>query len=194
MKPFIKLILALAPLIAVAAGCGKLIPGGGGVNLFEGENAAIAAAAIKQKIGVEKVNVIRAELRPDMMTIQVQSPTNPKDIDEYTYERGSVSGPEPVQIFLGRTADKHHMAEIGEINFSVLPRTIERAIQLAGSEGARVDQISMDANYAATANPALKGTPDGSKWALTWRIFVEGTRVQKSFWADQKGNLNEKPL
>ena len=43
MKPFIKLILALAPLIAVAAGCGKLIPGGGGVNLFEGENAAKAA-------------------------------------------------------------------------------------------------------------------------------------------------------
>ncbi|MEJ7848721.1 MAG: hypothetical protein WKF92_11605 [Pyrinomonadaceae bacterium] len=193
MKPFIKLILALAPLIAVAAGCGKLIPGGS-ANLFEGENAATAAAAIKQKIGAEKVNVIRAEMQPDKLKIQIQSPTNPKDVDEYTYEHGTVSGPEPVQVFLGRTAEKHHMAEIGEINFAVLPRTIERAIQLAGSEGAKVDMISMDQHYAATANPTLKGTPEGSKWALTWRIFVQGTRVQKSFWADQKGNLNEKPL
>lgn len=194
MKPFLKLTSAILPLLVVAIGCSKLIPGQG--NLFEGDNAAKAAAAIKKKVGADKVNVISAEVRPNVMKVQIESIKNPKDIDEYTYERGSVSGPKPVQVLnLGGnifSADKQHKTEIGEINFGAIPATLKRAIELAANEGARVDLISMDQQPNPRIIPITKEELQATKWDLEWRIFVEGTRVRKYFWADKQGNLNEK--
>ncbi len=189
MKLFTKLMLAIAPLFIVALGCSNMIPGN--ANLFEGDNAAKAAAAIKQKAGTDKVNVIRVEIRPDVMKVTIQSPTNPKEQDQYTYQRGSASGPEPVQIQNVFANYIPPTTEISEINFAALPATIKRAIELAQTEEAKVDLISMDSEPAATANPKLENQ-EGKKWALTWRIFVKGTRLQKYFWADKQGNLNEK--
>ncbi len=138
------------------------------------------------------MNVIRVEIRPAVMKVTIQSPANPKDQDEYTYERGSASGPEPVQIHKIFANLEPHTTEISEINFAAIPATIKHAIELAGAEGAKVDLISMDQQRATTANPKLEGQSEGQKWELTWRIFVEGTRVHTYFWADKNGNLNEK--
>ena len=33
---------------------------------------------------------------------------------------------------------------------------------------------------------------DKNKFVLTWRLFVEGPRGRKDFWADKNGKLNEK--
>ena len=176
-------------MLAVVLGCSNLIPRGG--NLFEGDNAAIAAAAIKKKVGTAKVRVIRGEIRPNVMKLVIQSETNPKDQDEYTYERGSVSGPEPVKIHKVFADNVHHATDIDEINFLALPKTLERAKQLADPAGATIDLVSMDNQYAKTADPRLTGE-EGKAWALTWRIFVEGTRSRTYFWAAKNGNLNEK--
>lgn len=178
------------PLFIVTLGCSNIIPGK--VDLFESDNAAKAATAIKQKAGTDKVNVIRVEVRPHVMKVTIQSPTNPKEQDEYTFERGSASGPEPVKIHNVFANNIPNTTEIGEINFAAIPATIKRAIELAEAEGAKVDLISMDHQNAAIANPKLENQSEGKKWALTWRIFVEGTRVSKYFWADKQGKLNEK--
>ena len=188
MRVNISSLLAVMALTAVL-GCGGLIPGN--VNLFEGDNAAKAAAAIKSKSGMDTLNVISAEVRPNEMKITVQSPKNPKEQDEYTYERGSVSGPEPVMIHNVFANVVHNTTEIGEINFSAIPATIKRAVELADAEGAKVTLISMDNQHARTAKPELDDTA-GAEWALTWRVFIEGTRTRKYFWADKQGDLNEK--
>ena len=190
MKSLIKLTSAILPLLVVAIGCSKLIPGQS--NLFEGDNAAKAAAAIKAKAGTERVSVIRVEVRPDKMVIVTQSPTNSKEQDEYTYERGSASGPKPVQIHKVFAQHIPHTTEIGEINFAGLPATIKRGIELAESPGGKVDLVSMDNQYANTATPSLKDSAEGKKWSLTWRIFVQSSRIQNYFWADTQGKLNEK--
>ena len=189
MRPLTKMILALLPLFIAGLACSKLIPGK--VDLFAGSNAADAAAAIKKKVGTEKVNVTAVELRSNKMRVTVQSQQNPKERDEYTYENGSVTGPDPVKVPAVFANYVPHATEIGEINFAAVPKMIERAIQLADAEGAKVDLLSMDNQYASTANPQLEGTA-GQAWALTWRIFVDTPRVSKYYWADKDGKLNEK--
>jgi hypothetical protein len=181
--------MAVLPLLIAGLGCGGLIPGN--VDLFEGDNAAKAAAAIKSTAGMDNLNVIRAEVRPDVMKITVQSPKNPKEQDEYTYERGSVTGPEPVRIDNIFANVVPSTTEIDEIDFAAIPATIKRAVELADAEGAKVTLISMDSQYAYVAKPELKDKGGAQTWALTWRIFIEGTRISKYFWADKQGKLNE---
>ncbi len=185
-----KTVFAILPLLMVAIGCSNLIPGHG--SLFEGDNAVKAAAAIKAKAHTDQVMVVRVEVRPDKMVIVTQSPANPKEQDEYTYEGGAASGPIPVQIHKVFADMIPHTTEIDEINFAGLPATIKRAIELAESPGGEVDLVSMDSQYAYTATPSLKDSPEGNKWALTWRLFVKSSRRQNYFWADKQGNLNEK--
>ncbi len=182
-------MLAIMPLFIVALGCSNIIPGN--VDLFESDNAA-KAAAIKQKAGTDRVNVIRVEVKPHVMKVTIQSPTNPKDQDEYTYERGSVSGPEPVKIHSVFANNIPHSTEIGEINFAAIPAAIKRAIELAQAEGARVTLISMDQQPNPKIIPVTEEELKATKWDLEWQIYVEGTRIQKYFWADKQGKLNEK--
>jgi hypothetical protein len=184
-------VAAVAVLLSVGLGCSRfVIPGSS--NLFEGDGAATAASAIKAHAGTEKVNVVRVEVRPDKMTVTVQSPKNPKEQDEYTYERGSASGPKPVMIHNVFADYIPSTTEIGEINFAAIPATIKRALEVAEAEGGKVTLISMDNQRASTASPELKGQKEGEAWALTWRLFVEGTRIRKYFWADKQGKLYEK--
>src|SRR4051812_9545455 len=97
MKNKINLCLVGVCLALATLGCSKLAAVGAKVNLFEGDNAAKAADAIKAKVG-GPTNVIRVEMHSDEMKVTIQSPKNAKDIDEYTYKNGSVDGPQPVQV------------------------------------------------------------------------------------------------
>ena len=146
-------------LLSVALGC-KQLANAGAVDLFQSDNAAKAAAAIKAKVGVDKVKVIRAEVRQDSMKITVQAPDNPKNLDEYTYEKGTAMGPKPVQVVsignLEMTADKYHITDLADINFAAIPDTVQKAIARSGLENGKVDLISMEQNYAEVTNPALK--------------------------------------
>src|SRR3989440_5037241 len=130
------------------------------VDLYQGDGAAKAAAAIKDKIGTSKIGVIMAEVRKDSMKITIQAPDNPKNMDEYTYEKGRASGPKPVQAMsfgnLEMTADKYHLTDFSEINFAAIPETVRKAIARFGLENGRVDLISMDQEYAETTHPDLK--------------------------------------
>ena len=229
----------LVVLIAVL-GCNRFSTLGN-VDLYQGDNAAKAAATIKEKIGASKISVIMAEVRKDSMKITIQAPDNPKNMDEYTFEKGRASGPKPVQAMsfgkLEMTADKYHLTDFSEINFAAIPETVRKAIARSGLENGRVDVISMDQEYAETTHPDLKAEKkrkteelkqqilDKTKecfkttstncmnelrdlqkqqsdmmmgrgerqWDLAWRIFVEGPRGRKDFYADKQGNLIDNP-
>ena len=211
------------------------------VDLYQGDGAAKAAAAIKDKIGASKIGVIMAEVRKDSMKITIQTPDNPKNMDEYTFEKGRANGPKPVQAMsfgsLEMTADKYHLTDFSEINFAAIPETVRKAIARSGLENGRVDVITMDQEYAETTHPDLKAEKkrktedlkqqilDKTKecfkttstncmnelrdlqkqqtdmmmgrgerqWDLAWRIFVEGPRGRKDFYADKEGNLIDNP-
>jgi hypothetical protein len=227
-------------LLFAVLGC-KQLASVGEVNLFQGDNAAKAAAAIKSKVGADQVKVISAEVRKDSMKITIQSPENPKNLDEYTYEKGRANGPKPVQAMsfgkLEMTADKYHVTDLTDVNFAAIPDTVQKAIARSGLENGRVDLISMENAYAETVNPGLKEEKKRKaedlkkqitdklseciksasskctdelhqlqkqqmnsmmgggerQWDLAWRIFVEGPRGRKDFYADKQGKLVENP-
>jgi len=189
MKNYVGLCISVVALIFVGLGCNKLAAVGS-VNLFEGDNAAKAASAIKSKVGSDKVNVISVELRKSEMVITIQSPKNPKDIDKYTYKNGTVTGPEPVQVVsmgdLNMTGDKYDTTDIGDIGFAAVPATVKQAIEASQLENAQVDLISMDDEVPDG------GTIGKSRLVLKWRLFVESPRGRKDFWADKNGKLNPK--
>jgi hypothetical protein len=240
MKNLLTMCTAILVVLFAVLGC-KQLAGVGSVNLFQGDGAAKAAAAIKTKVGVDHVKVISAEVRKDSMKITVQAPDNPKNMDEYTFEQGRAAGPKPVQAMslgnLEMTGDKYHITDLSEINFAAIPDTVQKAITRSGLENGQVDLISMENAYAETVNPNLKaekkrkadelkkqiqekttecfksaaskcmdelhqlqkqqmnstmGT-EARQWDLAWRIFVEGPRGRKDFYADKQGNIVENP-
>src|SRR6185436_10694184 len=89
-----KSIFTIAALILIVLGC-KSLPGAK-MNMFEGTNAQDGATKVKAKLGVDNVKVSRMEIHEDRISIVVQDPAKPKNFDEYTYEKGSLSGPKPV--------------------------------------------------------------------------------------------------
>ena len=240
MKNLATMCTAMLVVLVAVLGCSRFSTLGN-VDLYEGDNAAKAAAAIKEKIGASKIGVIMAEVRKDSMKITIQAPDNPKNMDEYTYEKGRASGPKPVQAMsfgnLEMTADKYHLTDFSEINFAAIPETVKKAIARSGLENGKVDVISMDQEYAETTHPDLKAEKkrksdelrqqilDKTKecfkttssncmeelrqlqkqqtdammgrgerqWDLAWRLFVEGPRGRKDFYADKQGNLIDNP-
>jgi hypothetical protein len=240
MRNLSALCAALIVLLVAVLGC-KQLASVGEVNLFQGDNAAKAAAAIKTKVGVDHVKVISAEVRKDSMKITIQVPDNPKNMDEYTFEKGRANGPKPVQAMsfgnLEMTADKYHVTDLSDVNFAAIPDTVQKAIARSGLENGRVDLISMENAYAETVNPGLKEDKkrkaedlrkqitekitecvksasskctdelhqlqkqqmtsmmggEKKQWDLAWRIFVEGPRGRKDFYADKQGKLVENP-
>lgn len=198
MKNLTSFLFATAALVVIGVGCSRLtLPGK--VNLFEGDNAAKAAAMIKEKVGAE-VKVIRAEIRKDKMEITIQSPKNPKDIDKYEFKNGTVSGPEPVQVIsmgdLTMTGDKYQTTNIDEIGWTAIPATIKEAIALSELENADVDLVSMAYEHPTHTTPKVEGerTKPLNQVTLvfTWRLFVQAPRGRKDFWADKNGKLNPK--
>src|ERR1041385_4644669 len=159
MRNLSSLCAAFVVLLLAVLGC-KQLANVGNTNLFEGDNAAKAAAAIKSKVSGDHLKVISAEVRKDSMKITIQAPDNPRNMDEYTFEKGRAAGPKPVQAMsfgnLEMTGDKYHLTDLSEINFAAIPDTVQKAITRSGLENGKVDLISMENAYAETVNPSLK--------------------------------------
>ena len=240
MRNLSALGAAFMLLLLAALGC-KQLTNVGSSDLFAGDNAAKAAAAIRSKVGADQVKVISAEVRKDSMKITVQAPDNPKNMDEYTYEKGRAAGPKPVQAMsfgnLEMTGDKYHVTDLAEINFEAIPDTVQKAIARSGLENGKVDLISMENAYAETVHPDLKAEKKRKadelqkqikdkttecikttasrcmdelhelqkqqmnsmmgkqerQWDLAWRIFIEGPRGRKDYYADKQGKLIDNP-
>lgn len=186
--------LSFSALFVSSLGC-SMIQKIAKADMFEGDNAVKAAQAIKDKVGAE-VKVIRTEIRRDRMSVTIRSPKNPKDMDIYTYESGSVSGPEPVQVMqmgdLVMTGDKYQTTNIDEIGFANLAATVAKAIELSKLEDAKVNTVTMEFDYPGHTNPSEKRPLGEVPLVFTWRLFVEAPRGRKDFWADKSGKLNEK--
>ena len=121
---------------------------GAKMNLFEGSNAKDGAAKIKAKLGVDNVKVRNIEIHEDRMEVTVQDPAKPKNFDEYSYSKGVLSGPKPVQaLVLGNqefTADKSRLFSLDETNLGAVPDICRKAMERAQVEDGKPELISID--------------------------------------------------
>ena len=131
-KSIFTSILTVAAMILIVLGC-KSLPGAK-MNMFEGTNAQDGATKVKAKLGVDNVKVSRMEIHDDRISIVVQDPTKPKNFDEYTYEKGSLSGPKPVPAMtFGNqefTADKSRLFDLSEVNLGLVPDVCRKAVEI----------------------------------------------------------------
>ena len=213
-------LCALALLFVMLVACKTSSLPGAKMNMFQGSNAIDGANKIKQKVGVDDLRIKNLEIHEDRMQITVQDPAKPKNFDEYTYEKGEVKGPKPVQaLVLGNqelTADKLKLFGLSEINLAAVPETCKKALERAQIENGKCELISVDWQVASLrltkaeiekkraqereefTKQARSGKLDpmaqmrkGRELAVTWRIFLEGPHMRKDLWADEKGNIFE---
>jgi hypothetical protein len=184
---------------------------GAKMNMFEGSNAQDGAAKIKAKLGVDDVKVSSMEIHENRLEIIVQDPKKPKNYDKYTYEKGAVKGPEPVQaMVLGNqelTADKLPLFNLNDINLAATPDVCRKATLRAQIEDGKPDVISIEFDSASNTrskeenekkqaemkklDPLQQVRQPFSDLVPTWRIWIKGPRATKYFYADAKGNLSD---
>lgn len=210
-------ILALLLLVLIVLGC-KSLPGTK-MNMFEGTNAQDGAAKVKAKLGVENVKVSRMEIHEDRMSIVVQDPNKPKNFDEYTYEKGTLTGPKPVQAMtVGNqefTADKSRLFDLSEVNLGLVPEVCRKAVEKSQVEDGKCENIGIDWESArwtrskeendrlaaakkeemqkqirAGKYDMMKNIREsGADLVVTWRVWIRGPRATKDFWVDSKGTV-----
>jgi len=218
-KSIIISMLTVAALVLVVLGCKSLSLPGAKMNMFEGTNAQDGAAKVKAKLGVDKVKVSRMEIHEDRMSIVVQDPAKPKNFDEYTYEKGSLSGPKPVPAMtFGNqelTADKSRLFDLGEVNLGLVPEVCRKAAEKSQVEEGKCENISIDWEQASWTRSkeendrlaaakrderqkqikagkydAMKSIREsGGDLVVTWRVWIRGPRATKDFWVDSKGTV-----
>jgi len=158
-------VCALCLLVLAGVACKLSSLPGAKMNMFEGTNAADGAAKIKAKLGVDNVKVSRMEIHEDKLEIVVQDPNKPKNFDKYTYERGGVKGPEPVEaLVLGNqefTADKSRLFDLSEVNLGAIPDTCQKAADRAQIEQGKCDIISVD--WESASNTRTKAENEKRK-------------------------------
>lgn len=164
-QPIYSSIGALCLLILVGAACKLTSLPGAKMNMFEGTNAKDGAAKIKAKVGSDPLKVSRMEIHEDKLEIVVQDPNKPKNFDKYTYERGAVKGPEPLEaLVLGNqefTADKSRLFDLSEVELGAVPSTCQKAAERAQIEQGKCEVISVD--WEAASNTRTKAENEKRK-------------------------------
>ena len=183
MKNTRNIVVALFLIVFVVLGCGGLknmLPQKG--QYFEGSNAQTAAAAIKDKIG-KPFKVIEIFIDDNEFRVQAQDPNKPKNIDEYKYVGGFVTGPNPVQLN-GMNEDVEKSSfPFDEIDFAAIPKFTKEAIDKAGIEGGKIYRLTFQRGFALTDTGA------GALGTARWHIEIQGTRENVTAAADPKGRL-----
>lgn len=176
-------VFALGIIAFVALGCSGLknmMPKKG--QYFEGDGAQKAAQAIKDKIG-KPFKVVEIFVDEDEFRVQAQDPSKPKNVDEYKYIAGFVTGPTPVQ--LGGMVDDAEKSSFpfDDIDFSAVPKFCKAALDRAGIEGGKIYRLTFQRGFALTDDGA------GALGNARWHIEINGARENVTAAADPKGNL-----
>jgi hypothetical protein len=174
------LVAALLVFVGLSCRLTGLLPGKGGY--FEGDSAQKAATAIREKIG-KPFNVAEVFIDQDEFRVHAQNPNNLKNLDEYKYVGGFVTGPNPVKLnALNENLDKS-VFPFDEINFAAIPEFARAAVEKSGIEGAKIYRMTFQRGFAISENDA------GSLGSARWHIEIEGTRENASATADPNGKL-----
>jgi len=149
---------------------------------FEGDGAQKAAQAIKDKVG-KPFKVIEVFIDENEFRVQAQDPNKPKNVDEYKYVAGFVSGPSPVQLS-GMVQDPEKSSfPFDEIDFAAVPKFCKAALDSAGIEGGKIYRLTFQRGFALT------DTGVGALGEPRWHIEINGARENVTAAADPKGNL-----
>lgn len=175
------IILTMPLLILIGLSC-SLISKIRNPGYFEKDGAEIAAKAIREKIG-KPFRITELRIDNKAFIVRAQDPDNLKNVNEYKYLAGFVTGPSPVKLNMNNRNLEKSTFPFDEINFAAIPDFTKEAIEKSGIEGAKINRISLRRGRA---------TVDGELGHLgspRWHIEIKGTRENVSATADENGKL-----
>jgi hypothetical protein len=158
-------------------------------TLFEGTVSQEAVAKISEKLKAP-VRVLKIEIQPETLAIQVQDRAVQTQVNEYTYRKmpglialilPAVVGPKPVRLHLINPNLEENLFDLGTVNFTAVAETVreaERRVALDGGGAARTIQIQRRI-----------GILPPSSGDIEWDISVEGPRESASVYADAEGRV-----
>lgn len=181
-------LLRLLPLVALL-----LLPAvpAGAATLFD-QNGALAHAitALRARIGPGPLRVLKVEVAPQGVALQVQDRENPRHVDEWrfgrldlkvwTYER--ITGPEPVPPQLLDPDLEANLFDLDGIDFAAAPRLAWAAIERAHLEDpGQVTGMEIARSVAILPRPTAG--------AVRWTVEVSSGRETASVYADGRGTI-----
>jgi hypothetical protein len=183
MKNLLTICCAVSILLWVGLGCGRLGLIADGKSYFEEDGAQKAAATIRAEIGKPfKVTEVFIDNKGEFR-VQVQDPDNPKNLDEYKYIGGFVTGPNPVKLNGMNENLEKSVFPFDNINFVAIPEFVREAIVKAGIEDAKIYRMTFQRGFAMTE------TGIGSLGSAYWKIEITGKRENVTATADSNGKL-----
>lgn len=182
MKKMTANCSALVVLMGVVLGCGRLGALSDRRSFFESDKAQTAAKAIREKIG-KPFNVTEVFIEKTEFRVQAQDPNNPKNLDEYKYIGGFISGPTPVKLNALNNDLSKSSFPFDEINFAAIPEFSREAIEKSGISDAQIYRMTFQRGFAIKDNDA------GSLGAASWHIEIKGSREDVTATAAPNGKL-----
>ncbi len=161
-------------------------------SLFEDKGVATAIGKLTEKMKAP-VRVLVIEIKPTILTLQVQDPAAPTHINEYKYARrpgtlallgeAAVSGPEPVKLSLINPRLEENLFTITEVDFAAVPETIREALKRVKVEGGAVEGITIRKQLLLNQSGPIE-----------WSIYVRSPRESATAYADAAGKINRLDL
>jgi hypothetical protein len=159
-------------------------------SLFEGTAAQEAVRKLSSKIG-SPVRVLKVEIKPETVRIQVQDRSAPGHVDEYTYRNlprlvgmflPAIAGPTAVKLNLINPNLEENLFNLDQVDFSAVPAAAGEAVRRVKLDGGgAVDSI--------TIQRQLQIIPAPSSGDIEWLIGVRGPRESASAYANAKGRI-----
>jgi hypothetical protein len=158
-------------------------------SLFEGASSQEAVAKLSEKLKAP-ARVLKIEIQPETLSIQVQDPAAPTQVNEYTYRKLTglvamilpiITGPKPVRLSLINPNLEENLFDLGKVNFAAVAETVreaERRVALDGGGTARTILIQRRV-----------GILPPSSGDIEWDISVVGPRESASAHADAQGRI-----
>ena len=138
------------------------------------------------------VRVLKIEIKPETLTIQVQDPAVPSYVNEYTYRNLSglaamifptVSGPTAVKLSLINPQLEENLFNLDQVNFAAVPAAVREAVRrVALDGGGTVESIRIQRQVGIFPSP-FSGD-------IEWAISVHSSRESASAYADAQGRID----
>jgi hypothetical protein len=159
-------------------------------NLFKGTASQEAIKKLTAKMR-SPVRVLKIEINPETLTIQVQDPAAPGHVDEYTYRNlpgvvglflPAVAGPTAVKLNLINPDLEENLFNLDQVDFSAVPAAAGEAVRRVKLDGGgAVDSI--------TIQRQLQIIPAPASGEIEWLIGVRSPRESASAYANAKGRI-----
>jgi len=163
-------------------------------TFFEGTAAQEAVSKLSNKIG-SPVRVLNVEIKPTTLTIQVQDPAAPSQVNEYTYRAlagvsamiiPKFAGPKPVRLNLINPNLEENLFDLTQVNFAAVAGTVRDAARRVALDGGGAVQTVHIQRRIGILPP--------SSGDIEWNIFVGGPRESASAYADAQGRVRRLDL